>query len=97
MDAARYASRAYKLLKKFNLTPEAWDAKHADQGFLCAACLTDDPGFKGGWHTDHDHAIGLVRGILCQACNVALGYVKDDPARLRALANYVEAYRAEVK
>lgn len=47
---------------------------------------------------DHDHACcpGLVgcsncvRGLLCSGCNVALGFVKDSPARLRALADYLE-------
>lgn len=39
---------------------------------------------------DHDHATGLHRGWLCDACNRALGYVKDNPVTLRALADYLE-------
>jgi hypothetical protein len=42
---------------------------------------------------DHSHSTGLFRGWLCNACNVALGLVKDDPERLRALALYVEKKR----
>lgn len=41
---------------------------------------------------DHDHATGLVRSILCGACNTALGYAKEDAARLRGLADYIEAH-----
>lgn len=39
---------------------------------------------------DHDHKSGLPRGILCRKCNLAIGNMADDPARLRAAAEYLE-------
>ena len=47
---------------------------------------------------DHNHAccpghVGCskcVRGLLCRGCNSAIGFAKDDPIRLRALADYLE-------
>ena len=44
-------------------------------------------------HLDHDHATGKFRGWLCNGCNSALGHVKDDPAVLRKLADYLEQRR----
>lgn len=41
-------------------------------------------------HFDHCHKTGKFRGWICQGCNKALGYVKDSPERLRALADYLE-------
>lgn len=73
----------------YGITPEDYAARFAAQDSRCAVCRTDTPGGKG-WHLDHDHATGAVRGILCHRCNLALGNFKDDPDRLRAALAYLE-------
>lgn len=40
---------------------------------------------------DHDHHTGLIRGILCWACNAALGKFRDDGERIVKAAEYVQA------
>lgn len=42
---------------------------------------------------DHCHVTGVVRGILCCRCNITLGKVRDDPALLRSMAEYVEKFK----
>lgn len=64
------------------------------QGGVCALCWRTDPGGRGAWHVDHDHAlvVGLevgerwrsVRGILCGGCNVWVGSVGDSIENLAA-------------
>lgn len=39
---------------------------------------------------DHCHATGKFRGWICNQCNTILGWVNDDPIRLRKLAAYLE-------
>ena len=39
---------------------------------------------------DHDHDTGRIRGVLCDRCNLALGYLRDNPDLLRRAADYLE-------
>lgn len=51
----------------------------------CAICGSSDD-----LVLDHCHESGKFRGVLCQMCNLTLGYAKDDPELLRNLAVYLE-------
>ena len=44
---------------------------------------------------DHDHDTGKVRDLLCDACNKALGAMKENPGRFRAAAAYIEYWVAQ--
>ena len=87
-EAMARASRKHLLKKKYGLTLEAFDQLVADQRGACAICQQPQEGKP--MHVDHCHATGVVRGLLCSPCNTALGLLGDDPARMRAAAEYVE-------
>ena len=38
---------------------------------------------------DHNHDTGEVRGLLCNACNTAIGLLKDDPVVATSAAKYL--------
>lgn len=89
--------RSYSLKKRYGITADEFDEMLAKQGG-CAACGAIETDGKY-WHVDHDHECcptqasscgKCIRGILCHGCNTALGNVKDSPARLRALIEYLE-------
>ena len=82
-------SRTYHLQRRYGITAEEADAMREAQGGMCAVC-----GVAPAGHVDHDHATGAVRELLCFNCNGGLGQFKDNPAVLRAAADYVERHRA---
>jgi len=56
---------------------------------VCDAC-GGPPDPKRGMHFDHCHTHGHFRGWICRGCNLALGNVGDDPARLLKLIAYLK-------
>ena len=38
---------------------------------------------------DHSHETGMIRGLLCDRCNRALGAFKDNPTLLQTAADYL--------
>lgn len=55
----------------------------------CGICASPKPGGTKGWHVDHDHATGKVRGILCCGCNLRLGWYEK---RRHAIDIYLRRY-----
>lgn len=82
-------ARDHRMRRKFGLTAHEVDVMLAEQDGRCAICMTPKP--ERAWHVDHDHETGAVRGVLCGTCNLAVGYLADDPERMRAAALYIEA------
>lgn len=64
---------------------EKFEAMLVEQDGHCAICERETEKLC----IDHDHATGIVRGLLCVTCNTGLGKFKDDPERLRAAAVYL--------
>jgi hypothetical protein len=81
-------------LSRYGVTPEQFDQMLADQGGECAICGTDVPGGRGGFHVDHNHDSGAVRGLLCHACNVGIGHLGDSTTRLEAALAYLRSHEA---
>lgn len=92
--AARPEGEALKFRAwNYGLTVEALSALLA---LGCAAC-----GSHERLHVDHDHGCcpagssprscgRCVRAALCHGCNTALGLLREDPARIRALLAHIE-------
>lgn len=60
------------------------------QEHKCKICGTDNPGHKGKFVIDHCHKHGHVRGLLCNRCNIMLGFAKDDTDILANAITYLK-------
>jgi hypothetical protein len=79
-----------------------WDAQDG-KCYLCGDELR--AGKERGVHLDHDHKCHPLarscavcrRGLACPGCNALIGHAKDDPARLRRIADNLERANAGVE
>jgi hypothetical protein len=81
--------RSSHLKTVHGITLETYEMMLAAQGGVCAICLGPPDGRWGSYHVDHDHRTGVVRGLLCNSCNLGLGKFKDSITRLSSAQRYL--------
>lgn len=88
--------RKGQLKTRFGLTTEQWNTMFESQGKRCSICGSATPKSSIGWATDHDHATGRVRGVLCCRCNIGLGGFEDNPDSLARAIEYLRKHRLSI-
>ena len=88
--ATKERQRIQWLWWKYKITVEEYDALVKEQGDRCGICGVDTVGGAHNkyWVVDHCHRTGVVRGLLCDACNRGGGCFKDDPDLLSKAADW---------
>ena len=81
--------RKNALRRKYGITEQDFDRILHDQGQVCAICGASETEHAVKWHVDHDHNDGVVRGILCQRCNQAIGLLGENPQVASRAATYL--------
>ena len=80
----------YQMKKNYGIQIKDYDAMLFAQNGVCAICSKEPPNHhKKRLNVDHCHKTGEVRGLLCDACNRALGLFKDSSDILTKAINYL--------
>lgn len=78
--------RRYNRRKNTGCSDEMYDQLYEQQGGCCAICRM----YSDVLCADHDHVTGVIRGLLCHACNRGLGNFRDNADALHRAAKYLE-------
>ena len=89
--------RERHLKNKYNLTSDQYVEMVYQQDNRCAICgqmetKVDSVGDVRPLCVDHDHTTGKVRDLLCNDCNVILGFAHEDIGVLQNAILYLQKH-----
>lgn len=91
---AKERSTKFRNIKKYGMSSDDAEFLIDKQNNLCAICFKPEKSKLNNkvkeLCIDHCHSTGIVRGLLCVRCNVALGNFMDDISILKSAIKYLE-------
>lgn len=87
--AARHKDqrRSAELRRRHGISLEQYDAMFTSQLGCCAICRYR-ANLKRSLCVDHCHKTGRIRGLLCDRCNLIVGWVEQDSRYAHGLNSY---------
>jgi hypothetical protein len=88
--------RNLQLIYRFGITLDEYNFLLNSQKGVCAICIGPETIFDKRANktrdlaVDHDHKTGKVRGLLCGACNKALGLFRDKVSIIENASQYLK-------
>lgn len=80
-------ARNSALKANYGITICEYDAMFKKQHGKCAVC---NEKYGKTLHVDHCHQTNIVRGLLCQKCNMAIGLLQDSVKLLNRAILYLK-------
>lgn len=81
----------YSVWYRYGITHEQFIEMLEKQNYLCKICLNKlDTEKRNAVHIDHCHETGVVRGVLCDHCNLGIGKLKDSIETLERAIQYIK-------
>ncbi len=67
-----------------------------DQNYVCALCHKPAEKEDRSLSVDHDHKTGRIRGVVCRACNSALGWIERETS-INKIMEYLGVTNADIQ
>ncbi|UVK63353.1 endonuclease VII [Mycobacterium phage Shygu2] len=86
----RTVTQEQRWMDVYGITADEYWAIYEHQGGYCYICRRAN-GKRKRLSVDHDHATGIVRGLLCTACNRnVLGHLRDSQEAAQRIIDYLD-------
>lgn len=89
-NKSKDVNRKSKLKAKYGISVDEYDKMYDEQNGMCYLCGNSHP--RRALNVDHCHTTGVVRKLLCDKCNMALGLINDSTELLEKMKGYLDAY-----
>lgn len=94
-NASPEKKKEHSIKYKYGISWENFLSIYLAQDGKCAICKKEVGQFCKKTCVDHNHTTGRVRGILCTACNFAIGALGEKEDNLLEAVKYLAKYRCE--
>lgn len=84
-EAANFRNIKYKT----GVTKEMYFSLLEEQNNQCAICKCSIHEYNKSFSIDHCHSSNIIRGLLCNNCNLGLGYFKDNIEIIERAISYL--------
>jgi hypothetical protein len=82
--------------RRFGVSRREYAEMYKQQNGVCAICSQPETATRKSvvksLAVDHNHTTGKVRGLLCSACNTAIGKMRENPEILASAIQYLERH-----
>lgn len=85
-------ARKSMLKAKYGITPEEYEILLISQDNRCAICKIEKEKLRRSLAVDHCHRTGKIRGLLCDRCNVFIGYADENVEKLASSIKYIKKH-----
>jgi hypothetical protein len=86
----------YNLQRQYGLSVDEYNSILNEQKGKCAICgETENEAMRGKamkFAVDHDHATGVIRGLLCGNCNRGIGNLQDSITTMTNAIDYLKKH-----
>lgn len=92
-EKIKVEKRKWHLKKYYKLTIEEYEFMKQQQDNKCLCCGE----VKEKLVVDHNHVTEKVRSLICNKCNVLVGYLEKDNKAIKKAQNYINIFQKEEK
>lgn len=90
IEKVKYSTKSKRCRREYGITVEEYEEKMRTSS-VCEICgKTEGRNANDMFCYDHDHSTGEFRGVLCRACNQAIGLLGDTVEGLTKALNYLK-------
>lgn len=78
------------LRTRYKINSKIYQRMLKKQNYRCIICKKHKNKQKRRLSVDHDHQTGKIRGLLCDNCNLIIGYAKENIMILKNIIEYLK-------
>jgi len=94
-EIIKVKKRDYVLRKAYGLSTEKYNEIFEKQNGKCAICNKHQKELSRPLNVDHCHNTNKIRDLLCDRCNLTVGYVEN--CNIDVILQYINKHRKDVK